>query len=111
VRLDVAGAFHSPLMEPARAELEAAIAKTPFGAARFPVISNVDATPTTDPERLRRNLVAQLTAPVKFEASLRRALDDGAERFLELSPGRVLCGFLKKIDRGIARESCDGGDA
>jgi len=111
VRLDVAGAFHSPLMEPARAELEAAIAQTPFGAARFPVISNVDATPTTDPEQLRRNLVAQLTAPVRFEASLRRALKDGAERFLELSPGRVLCGFLKKIDRGIPRESCDGGDA
>jgi [acyl-carrier-protein] S-malonyltransferase len=111
VRLDVAGAFHSPLMEPARERLEAAIAATDFRKARFPVIGNVDAKPTTDPQALRRNLVRQLTSPVLLEASLRRAIADGAERFLELSPGRVLCGLVKKIDRAVPREACDGGDA
>lgn len=111
VRLDVAGAFHSPLMEPARARLEAAIAATEFRKARFPVIGNVDGTPSTDPQVLRKNLVRQLTSPVLFEASLRRAIADGATKFVELSPGRVLCGLLKKIDRAFPREACDGGDA
>ena len=87
VRLDVAGAFHSPLMEPARARLEAAIASTEFRKASFPVIGNVDGTPSTDPKVLRKNLVRQLTSPVLFEASLRRAIADGATKFVELSPG------------------------
>jgi len=111
VRLDVAGAFHSPLMEPARAKLESAIAMTGFRKARFPVIGNVDGAPATDPVVLRRNLVRQLTSPVLFEASLRRAIQEGAKKFVELSPGRVLCGLLKKIDRSVPREAFDGGDA
>jgi len=109
VRLDVAGAFHSPLMEPARARLETAIADTEFKAPRFPVIGNVDACPATDPAVLRNNLVRQLTSPVLFEASLRRAIADGAEKFVELSPGRVLVGFVKKVDRKFDLEACDGG--
>ncbi|MFI5402538.1 MAG: ACP S-malonyltransferase [Planctomycetota bacterium] len=111
VRLDVAGAFHSPLMEPARARLEAAIAAAEFREARFPVIGNVDGAPATDPKVLRKNLVRQLTSPVLFEASLRRAIADGTGKFVELSPGRVLCGLVKKIDRAIPREPFDGGDA
>jgi [acyl-carrier-protein] S-malonyltransferase len=111
VRLEVAGAFHSPLMEPARARLEAAIASATFAKPRFPVIGNVDGKPATDPAVLRRNLVRQLTSPVLFEASLRRAIADGASKFLELSPGRVLTGLVKKIDRAFPREACDGGDA
>ncbi len=109
VRLEVAGAFHSPLMEPARARLEAAIAARTFAPARVPVISNVDATPTRDPATLRRNLVRQLTSPVLFEASLRRAVGDSVTGFLELGPGRVLAGLAKKIDRRIPVESCEGG--
>jgi len=109
VRLDVAGAFHSPLMEPARARLETAIGATEFKAPRFPVIGNVDASPATDPAVLRKNLVRQLTSPVLFEASLRRAIADGAEKFVELSPGRVLTGFVKKVDRKFDLQACDGG--
>jgi [acyl-carrier-protein] S-malonyltransferase len=111
VRLDVAGAFHSPLMEPARARLEEAIATTQFRKARFPVIGNVDGEPATEAATLRGNLVRQLTSPVLFEASLRRAISSGVARFVELSPGRVLCGLVKKIDRAFPREACDGGDA
>ena len=111
VRLEVAGAFHSPLMEPARARLEAAIAAAEFRKPRFPVIGNVDGNPASDPKVLRGNLVRQLTSPVLFEASLRRAIADGAAKFVELSPGRVLCGLVKKIDRAIPREAFDGGDA
>jgi len=109
IRLDVAGAFHSPLMEPARERLEAAIAATTFSPARFPVIANVDAEPSTDPDTLRGNLVRQLTSPVLFDASLRRAMADGVERFLELSPGRILTGLAKKIDRKFPLEACDRG--
>ena len=99
IRLDVAGAFHSPLMHPAKERLEAAIAETTFHDPRWPVIQNVTAEPSTDAAQLRENLVRQLTSPVLFEASLRRAMDDGIERFCELSPGRVLSGLVKKIDR------------
>lgn len=109
IRLEVAGAFHSPLMEPARARLETAIEATKFSPARFPVIANVDAEPSEDPAKLKGDLVRQLTSPVLFEASLRRAIADGAERFVELSPGRVLKGLMRKIDRGFPVESCDGG--
>jgi [acyl-carrier-protein] S-malonyltransferase len=108
IRLDVAGAFHSPIMESAREILAAAIEETEFRPARFPVIANVDATPTTDPGTLRDNLVRQLTSPVLFEASIRRAMADGIEKFVELSPGRVLTGLVKKVDRKFALETCDG---
>jgi len=108
IRLPVAGAFHSPLMEPARARLEEAIATTTFSDARFPVISNVDAEPHRDADTLRANLVRQLTSPVLFEASIRRALAEGADRFVELAPGRVLTGLVKKVDREPTTEALDG---
>ncbi|MCZ6785711.1 MAG: ACP S-malonyltransferase [Planctomycetota bacterium] len=108
VRLDVAGAFHSPLMEPARGRLEEAIAQTEFKAPQFSVVSNATGEPSKDPETLRCNLVRQLTSPVLFEASLRRTIADGTTEFLELSPGRVLAGFMRKIDRGFPVEICDG---
>jgi [acyl-carrier-protein] S-malonyltransferase len=109
LRLDVAGAFHSPLMEPARERLEGAIASTTLKPARFPVICNCDAEPSTDPAVLQRNLVRQLTSPVLFEASLRRAMSDGVTKFLELSPGRVLTGLVKRIERKFPVEACEGG--
>ena len=105
IRLDVAGAFHSPLMEPARERLEAAIAQTNFSPARCPVVGNVTAEPSTDTETLKRNLIQQLTSPVLFEASLRRVVAEGATHTIELSPGRVLTGLIKKVDRKFAAES------
>jgi len=108
VRLDVAGAFHSPLMEPARARLEEAIAACEFGAARFPVYGNVDASPSTDPATLRDKLVRQLTSPVHFASSLRQAIEDGVESFVELSPGRVLCGLVRKVQRKFPTTSAEG---
>jgi len=109
ISLDVAGAFHSPLMEPARVRLEEAIAGCEFSEARFPVYGNVDAAPSTDPAVLRDKLVRQLTSPVHFADSLQRALDDGIESFLELSPGRVLSGLMRKIDRKFPMTAAEGG--
>jgi len=111
VRLEVAGAFHSPVMEPARARLEGAIAATRFRDARFPVLGNVTAEPATDAATLKANLVRQLTAPVLFEASIRRAIALGVKRFVELGPGRVLTGLVKKVDRGFPIETLEGGAA
>jgi [acyl-carrier-protein] S-malonyltransferase len=108
VRLEVAGAFHSPLMEPARARLEQAIAECEFAPARFPVYGNVDASPSVDPAALRDKLVRQLTSPVHFAASLRQAMDDGVESFVELSPGRVLCGLVRKVDRKFPTTAAEG---
>jgi len=108
VRLEVAGAFHSPLMEPARARLEAAIAECEFSAARFPVYGNVDASPSSDPAALRDKLVRQLTSPVYFAQSIRQAMEDGAESFVELSPGRVLCGLVRKVERKFPTSSAEG---
>lgn len=111
IRLPVAGAFHSPLMEPAREQLETAIAETEFRPARIPVIGNVTAEPSTDPKDLRANLVRQLTSPVLFEASLRRAIADGTSKFVELSPGRVLTGLVKKVERKFPLETYEGSEA
>jgi [acyl-carrier-protein] S-malonyltransferase len=111
IRLEVAGAFHSPLMEPARERLETAIGETAFHAARCPVIGNVTAEPSTDPDTLKGNLVKQLTSPVLFELSMRRAIDDGIEKFVELSPGRVLTGLMKKVDRKFPVETFEGATA
>jgi [acyl-carrier-protein] S-malonyltransferase len=111
VRLDVAGAFHSPLMEPARARLEQAIGKTKFRDARFPVLCNATAEPASDAATLRGNLVRQLTSPVLFEASLRKAIASGVKKFVELGPGRVLTGLVKKVDRGFPVEAFEGGTA
>ncbi|MBI1317235.1 ACP S-malonyltransferase [bacterium] len=95
--LPVGGAFHSPLMEPARARLAAAIAQTDFQPARCPVYQNATAEPATDPDVIRVRLMEQLTAPVKWTQSVRRMVADGAVRFVELGPGKVLQGLVKKI--------------
>ncbi len=101
VMLKVGGAFHSPLMEPARQELEKAINQTPFAAPVAPVYQNVTAAPETDPEKIKRNLIAQLTSPVKWTQSVQRMIRDGAVEFYETGPGNVLLGLLRKIDRGV----------
>lgn len=95
--LKVGGAFHSPLMEPARAELAEAIQRTEFHAPKCPVYQNVDGLPHTDPEDIKRNLVAQLTSSVRWTQSVRRMVADGAIEFVECGPGSVLQGLVKKI--------------
>ena len=96
--LKVGGAFHSPLMEPARAELAEAIAKTEIKEPICPVYQNVDALPHTDPAEIKANLIAQLTAPVRWTQSVRNMVKDGATEFVELGPGKVLQGLVKKIE-------------
>ena len=93
------GAFHSPLMEPARAELAEAIEKTEFHTPVCPVYQNVDARPHTDPAEIKANLVAQLTAPVRWTQSVQAMVADGADEFVELGPGKVLQGLVSKIHR------------
>jgi len=105
LRLMVGGAFHSPLMEPARAELEEAIRNTEFNKPLCPVYQNVDAKPSTDPSKIRSNLVAQLTSPVKWTHSVINMISDGAEKFIEVGPGCVLQGLIKKINKDIPTES------
>ena len=97
LRLPVSGAFHSPLMEPARDELARAIEATPFRAPFCPVYQNVDALPHTHPEEIKANCLAQLTSPVRWTASVQNMLCDGAEEFIELGPGTVLQGLVKRI--------------
>ncbi|MBR5211881.1 MAG: ACP S-malonyltransferase [Bacteroidales bacterium] len=97
--LPVGGAFHSPLMEPARAELAEGIEKTVFRTPTCPIYQNVTALPSTDPEEIKRNLLAQLTAPVRWTQSVRNMAADGAEEFIELGPGTVLQGLISKILR------------
>ena len=97
--LPVGGAFHSPLMEPARAELAEGIEKTVFRTPTCPIYQNVTALPSTDPEEIKKNLLAQLTAPVRWTQSVRNMAGDGAEEFVELGPGTVLQGLINKILR------------
>ena len=99
--LPVGGAFHSPLMEPARIKLEAAIAATPFSRPRYPVYQNATALPAQDPELIKTNLIAQLTAPVRWTQSVRLMATDGAARFVECGPGNVLQGLVKKIVKEV----------
>ena len=99
LKLKVGGAFHSPLMEPARQELEAAIRATEFSTPRCPDNQNVDGKPPTHPEKIKENLIKQLTAPVRWTQSVQQMLADGATEFVELGPGSVLQGLIKKIDR------------
>ena len=96
--LQVGGAFHSPLMEPARAELESAIAAARFSVPACPVYQNVNARPAIDPETIRKNLVAQLTAPVRWAQTISQMIDDGAGSFTEVGPGKVLQGLVKKVN-------------
>ena len=95
--LAVSGAFHSPLMEPARLELAEAIEKTPFRAPVCPVYQNVTALPSTDPEVIKDNLLRQLTSPVRWTQTVQNMVADGADSFLEIGPGTVLQGLVKRI--------------
>ena len=97
--LPVGGAFHSPLMEPAREELAAAIESTTFSNPVCPVYQNVSTTAVTAPDVIKKNLIAQLTAPVKWTQSVQHMIQDGATQFVEVGPGKVLQGLVKKIDR------------
>lgn len=99
LRLPVGGAFHSPLMEPAKVELQKAIEAAPFKVPVCPVYQNVDAKPYTDPEQIKANLIAQLTAPVRWTYIVQNMLADGADSFVELGPGAVLQGLIKKVNR------------
>jgi [acyl-carrier-protein] S-malonyltransferase len=99
LKLSVGGAFHSPLMEPARAELAAAIESTIINQPVCPVYQNVNGLPFTNPAEIKQNLIAQLTAPVKWTQTVQNMLADGATHFTEIGPGKVLTGLIKKIDR------------
>lgn len=103
--LPVGGAFHSPLMEPARAELAKAIEATPFNTPTCPVYQNVTASAITNPDEIKKNLVAQLTAPVRWTQTMQQMIADGALSFTEVGPGKVLQGLVKKVDRKTPTES------
>jgi [acyl-carrier-protein] S-malonyltransferase len=105
IKLAVGGAFHSPLMEPARMELEEAIRNTFFNKSICPVYQNVNANPSTDPGAIKSNLVSQLTSPVKWTQSVINMISDGATSFVEIGPGCVLSGLIKKINRDAMTES------
>jgi|MGYP000937828527 [acyl-carrier-protein] S-malonyltransferase len=100
--LKVGGAFHSPLMEPARIELSEAIESTSFSTPVCPVYQNVTTKGETDPEVIKKNLIAQLTSPVKWTQSVQNMIADGATEFVELGPGSVLQGLISKIDKSAA---------
>ena len=99
--LKVSGAFHSPLMQPAKDELQAAIEKTTFKTPKCPVYQNVDAKPHTDAEEIKLNLIAQLTSPVRWTASVQTMIHDGADDFTECGPGKALQGMIGRIDRNV----------
>jgi [acyl-carrier-protein] S-malonyltransferase len=105
LKLAVGGAFHSPLMEPARLELEEAIRNTIFNKPICPVYQNVNARPFSDPSAIRANLVSQLTSPVKWTQSVINMIADGATSFTEVGPGSVLQGLIKKVNRDMPTES------
>lgn len=101
VMLKVSGGFHSPFMKPAEEELAKAIEKTNFSEPICPVYQNVDAMPNKDPEQIKQNLIRQLTSPVLWTQSVRKMIEDGAQEFIELGPGNVLQGLIRKIDRKV----------
>jgi [acyl-carrier-protein] S-malonyltransferase len=103
--LPVGGAFHSPLMEPARAELAQAIEATTFNTPTCPVYQNVTASAITNPDEIKENLVAQLTAPVRWTQTMQQMIADGVSSFTEVGPGKVLQGLVKKVDRKMPTES------
>ncbi len=105
LKLNVGGAFHSPLMESARIELQTAIEAAPFKAPICPVYQNVDAKPYTDPVQIKANLIAQLTAPVRWTQTVQNMIADGATEFVEVGPGSVLCGLIKKVSREVTTEA------
>jgi [acyl-carrier-protein] S-malonyltransferase len=105
LKLNVGGAFHSPLMESARVELEHAIVHTQIDEPICPIYQNIDAKPYTDPALIKHNLVRQLTGPVRWTQTVKHMLEDGATSFVEVGPGNVLQGLVKKVDRHIPTES------
>jgi [acyl-carrier-protein] S-malonyltransferase len=105
IKLAVAGAFHTRLMQPAVERLSAALADVPMSTARIPVISNVDGQPHVDPEELRQLLVRQVVSAVRWEESMRSLLAEGFDVFYEVGPGRVLRGLMKRIQR---KATCHG---
>lgn len=107
LKLSVGGAFHSPLMEPARVELAEAIEKAPFSRPVCPVYQNVSTVAETDPDVIKANLVKQLTSPVKWTQSVQHMIADGATEFIEVGPGKVLQGLVKKIDKGMNAHSIE----
>ena len=105
--LKVGGAFHSPLMQPAKDELQAAIEATEFNTPKCPVYQNVDALPHTDPAEIRKNLIAQLTSSVRWTKSAQNMIADGADEFIECGPGKALQGMLARIDRNVNAHGID----
>lgn len=103
--LPVGGAFHSPIMEPARAELSRAIESTTFHQPTCPIYQNVEASAIKDPARIKENLISQLTTPVRWTQTMEKMINDGATSFTEVGPGRVLQGLVKKLDRSMPTES------
>lgn len=108
--LPVGGAFHSPLMKPAEERLAQAIADTTFNKPMCPVYQNVSTTAISNPEEIKNNLIQQLTSPVKWTQSVQNMLADGASEFIEVGPGKVLQGLVKKIDRSAAARSVEAGE-
>ena len=100
--LKVGGAFHSPLMQPAKDELQAAIEKTEFSAPKCPVYQNVDGKPHTEPEDIKQNLIAQLTSSVRWTSCVQNMIADGADDFTECGPGKALQGMIGRIDKTVA---------
>lgn len=107
LRLPVGGAFHSPLMEPAREELAEAIAAATFEVPICPVYQNVNARPTTDPQEIKNLLIQQLTAPVRWTQTMENMLADGCAEVIEVGPGKVLQGLFKKVNRDLATSSAE----
>jgi [acyl-carrier-protein] S-malonyltransferase len=107
LQLPVGGAFHSPLMEPAREELAAAIESTHFSRPVCPVYQNVNALPVSDPVEIRKNLISQLTAPVRWTQTVKNMIAGGAVLFVEIGPGKVLQGLVKKVDRNAETAGID----
>ncbi len=105
LKLAVGGAFHSPLMEPARIELQQAIDQTEIRKPICPVYQNVTAEPTTDPAIIKQNLIAQLTAPVRWTQIMKNMIANGADMFIEVGPGKAIQGMVKKLDRKMPTES------
>ena len=107
IKLSVSGAFHSPYMEPAGKELEAAIKSVIFKNPDYPVYQNVNAEPVTDPKKIRTNLISQLTSPVRWTQTIQNMINDGATSFIEIGPGNVLQGLVKKINRNVEVSGID----
>lgn len=107
LKLQVGGAFHSPLMEPARVELEAAIQATQFATPICPVYQNVTASAVSDPEQIKLNLVKQLTAPVRWTQTMQQMIADGCTEVIEVGPGKVLQGLFKKVSRDLPTLSAE----